>query len=189
MGVRAMIKTREDYKNYLCQDMAFYYTSSKKTRFFYWLLRDPIYFLAKYIRLLRCEEYHSNCVKGNSLYHTLMSWIALARKNRLGNQLGLKIPRNCIGPGLTVYHHGQIIINENARIGANCRLHGGNCIGNNGKTEAAPQIGDGLDMGFGACIIGDVILGDRVTVGSNAVVVKSDLQNDITLVGVPARKK
>lgn len=182
-----MIQSKVEYKEYLRRDMKFYTASDRKTRFFHWLFRDPCYFIAKYIRLLRQEEYHANCQK--SLYHTLMSWVALSRKNKLGNKLGFKIPRNCIGPGVTIYHHGQIIINESARIGADCRLHGGNCIGNNGKNYAAPQIGDQLDLGFGACIIGDVILGNRVTVGANAVVVRGNQEDGITLVGIPAHKK
>lgn len=184
-----MIRNKEDYKEYLHRDMGFYYAYGPKVRFFYWLFRDPYYLIAKYIRLLRCEEYHGNCVKSRSLYHTLMCWQALTRKNILGNKLGFKIPRNCMGPGLTIYHHGQIIINEDARVGADCQLHGGNCIGNNGKTQAAPQIGDRLDLGIGACIIGNVTLGNGVTVGANAVVVKSEPESDVTLVGVPARKK
>lgn len=182
-----MIKSKTDYKEYLRRDMGFYYASSRKIRLFYWLFRDPCYYIAKYIRLLRREEYHAN--HANSVYHTLMGWIALARKNKLGNKLGFKIPKNCIGPGLTIYHHGQVIINEDARIGADCRLHGGNCIGNNGKNQAAPKIGDGLDLGFGACVIGDVTLGNCVVVGANAVVVRSCLEDNSTLVGVPARKK
>lgn len=182
-----MIQSKAEYREYLRRDMGFYSSSNRKVRFFYWLFRDPCYFIAKYIRLLRQEEYHANCA--NSLYHTLMSWVALSRKNKLGNKLGFKIPRNCIGPGLTIYHHGQIIINESARIGADCRLHGSNCIGNSGKSQAAPQIGDHLDLGFGACIIGGVKLGNRVTVGANAVVVRSDQEDGITLLGVPAHKK
>lgn len=184
-----MISNKKEYKEYLCRDMAFYYAGSRKVRFFYWLFRDPSYLIAKYVRLLRCEEYHGNYGNGRSVYHTLMAWIALTRKNALGNKLGFKIPRNCIGPGLTIYHHGQIIINEAARIGADCQLHGGNCIGNSGKTQQTPRVGDRLELGFGACIIGGVTLGNGVTVGANAVVVKSDPEDDITLVGVPARKK
>ena len=184
-----MINSKQAYREYLHRDMAFYYACSRKVRFYYWLFRDPCYFIAKYIRLLRCEEYHANCGNGRSLYHTFMSWVALMRKNSLGNRLGFKIPRNCIGPGLTIYHHGQIIINEDARIGADCQLHGGNCIGNSGKKQLAPQVGDRLNLGFGACIIGGVSLADGVTVGANAVVMKSEPESNITLVGVPARKK
>ena len=184
-----MIENKEDYRQWLHRDMREYYAYSRKVRFFYWLFRDPYYYIAKYIRLLRQEEYHANCEKSGSIYHILMCWIALSRKNKLGNLLGYKIPRNCIGPGLSIYHHGQIIINENARIGADCHLHGANCIGNDGRHQVAPQIGDGLDLGYGACIIGDVTLGNSVTVGANAVVVRSVEKNSVTLVGVPAREK
>ena len=182
-----MIKSKADYKEYLHRDMRYYYESPRKVRFFYWFLNDPCYDIAKYVRLLRREEYYGNC--GRSLWHSIMYWHALAKKNKLGNKLGFKIPANCVGPGLTIYHHGQIIINENARIGADCHLHGGNCIGNSGKSYAAPQIGDGLDLGFGASVIGGVTLGNCVTVGANAVVVRSAPEDGITLVGVPARKK
>ena len=151
-----------------------------KERLLYCVLRDPCYFIAKYIRLLRAEEYHFNTK------HRLRYMVALARKNALGNKLGFKIPRNTMGPGLTIYHHGEIIINEDARVGADCKLHGGNCIGNNGKTQAAPMIGDHLDLGIGAKIIGGVVLGNNVTVGANAVVTKSFCEEGVTLVGIPA---
>ena len=101
--------------------------------------------------------------------------------------LGFKIPHNCIGPGLTIYHHGGIIINEEARIGADCKLHGSNCIGNKGAGGSAPVVGDGLDLGVGACIIGDVTLGDQVKIGANAVVNRNFMGSNITLVGVPAK--
>lgn len=182
-----MIKSKAEYKQYRQRDMEFYYKSSKKVRFWYWILRDPCFYIAKYIRLLRMEEYHANV--SNSIWHRLMSIWALSRKNALGNKLGFKIPRNCIGPGLTIYHHGEVIVNEDARIGADCRFHGGNCIGNNGKTQAVPQIGDGLDLGIGAKIIGGVKLGNDVTVGANAVVTRSVEQDGVILVGLPARVK
>lgn len=175
-----MINNKESYRDCLRRDMAFYYAHGPKVRFYYWLLRDPVYFIAKYIRLLRAEEYHFNTG------HRLRYMLALARRNILGNRLGFKIPRNTIGPGLTIYHHGEIIINEDAHIGADCTFHGGNCIGNNGKPGPAPQIGDGLDLGIGAKIIGNVTLGSNITVGANAVVTKSFSQNGVTLVGIPA---
>lgn len=175
-----MIKNKVDYKEYLHSDMGFYYALSRKERLLCCLLRDPCYFIAKYIRLLRAEEYHFNTK------HRLRYMLALARKNALGNKLGFKIPRNTIGPGLTIYHHGQIIINEGVSVGARCSLHGGNCIGNNGKTQAVPVIGDGLDLGIGGKIIGDVTLGNDICVGANAVVTKSFREDGLTLVGIPA---
>lgn len=176
-----MIYNIREYKDCLHRDMSFYYSQSIKARLLYCLLRDPSYFIAKYIRLLRAEEYHYNSG------HRYRYLLAHTRKNVLGNKLGFKIPHNTIGPGLTVYHHGEIIVNENARIGSDCKLHGGNCIGNNGKTEDAPIIGDGLDLGIGAKIIGCVRLGDNISIGANAVVTKSFEENNLTLVGIPAK--
>ena len=85
-------------------------------------------------------------------------------------------------------HHGEIIVNEDAVIGANALLHGRNCIGNNGTDGCVPEIGDNLDLGIGAKVIGNIKLGNNVTVGANAVVTKS-FQNDCTVVGIPAKLK
>lgn len=181
-----MIESKADLKRYIAEDMYFYHQYTKRDRLILCLTRDPAYLIVRYLRFLRKEEYYSNTRKdalGKLLY---FYWFC--RKNRLGNLLGYKIPRNCFGPGLTIYHHGNIIVNEAARIGANCRLHGNNCIGNKGKADLAPVIGNNLDLGFGACVIGGVTLGDHATVGANAVVVKSCLENSVTLVGVPARE-
>lgn len=182
-----MIRSKSDLIEYLHRDMEFYYSQGKWERFLYWVTNDPIWYIARYIRLLRSEEYYYNT--GKSKVGTLLYLYALNRKNKLGNRLGIKIPKNCFGPGLTIYHHGEIIVNETAQIGANCVLHGGNCIGNNGKEDISPIIGSGLDLGIGAKIIGQVNLGNNVRVGANAVVTKSFSGDDIILVGVPACKK
>lgn len=42
-------------------------------------------------------------------------------------------------------------------------MHGGNCIGNNGIRDKSPSIGDGLDLGIGAKVIGDMKLGNNIT--------------------------
>ena len=152
-----------------------------------WLLQDPAYQIAKYIRFLRMEEYYFNVNKG--FLGTLMYLYYFRKKNILGNRIGLKIPKNCFGEGLTIYHHGSIIVNETARIGKYCCLHGDNCIGNNGKEDKSPRIGDHLDMGIGAKAIGHIRLGDNVTIGANAVVLNSFSENNITLAGMPAVRK
>lgn len=182
-----MICNKQDLQDYMKKDMNFYYSQSRKERFINWLTCDPVYVIAKYIRLLRKEEYYFNT--SNSKLGTVMYLIYFRKKNRLGNKIGFKIPKNCFGPGLTVYHHGEIIINENVKVGANCKLHGGNCIGNNGINDDVPCIGDCLDLGIGAKIIGNIELRDNVRIGANAVVTQSFKENDIILVGCPAYKK
>lgn len=182
-----MISNKQDFYDYMRKDMEFYYKQNKKERFVCWLLHDPIYYIAKYIRCLRREEYYYNVRK--DVLGKIGYMFFLREKNIIGNKLGLKIPKNCVGAGLTIYHHGEIIVNETAVIGDNCRMHGGNCVGNNGIVDASPRIGVGLDLGIGAKIIGNIELGNNIKVGANAVVTKSYIRNNITLVGIPAREK
>ena len=180
-----MIKSKHDLELYLKEDMGFYNAYSDSEKFILKVLQDPCYHIARYIRYLRYEEYYYNT--GKNVFEHILYHYYLRKKNMLGNKLGFKIPKNCIGKGLTIYHHGNVIINESARIGDYCKLHGNNCIGNNGKTEAAPVIGDGLDLGFGAVVIGDVKLENNITVGANAVVCNSINGSSVTIVGVPAK--
>ena len=49
-----------------------------------------------------------------------------------------------------------------------------------------PVIGDGADIGAGACILGLVEVGRGATVGANAVVLE-DVPEGAVAVGVPAR--
>ncbi|MCO4605885.1 Serine acetyltransferase [Streptococcus infantarius subsp. infantarius] len=62
-----------------------------------------------------------------------------------------------------------------------------NCIGNSGSEKQAPIIGNNVDIGVGAKIIGDVKIADNITIGANAVVTKSCTIEGATLVGVPAK--
>lgn len=84
--------------------------------------------------------------------------------------------------------HGGIVINDRAVIGNNVKFHGNNCVGNNGQNNNAPYIGNNVDIGFGAIIIGDVKLADNIIVGANSIVTKSFNENGITIAGCPAKK-
>ena len=53
-------------------------------------------------------------------------------------------------------------------------------------TFGRPKIGNGVQIGAGAVLLGDVEIGDHAQIGANAVVVK-DVPPDVTVVGVPAR--
>lgn len=50
-----------------------------------------------------------------------------------------------------------------------------------------PVIGDNCFICTGAKILGAVHLGNNVVVGANAVVVKSFLDDNVTIAGVPAK--
>ena len=58
-----------------------------------------------------------------------------------------------------------------------------NCI-----TAGKKNIGDGLYLSTGAKVLGDIELGNFITIGANAVVNKSE-EGNCLLIGIPAEKK
>lgn len=184
--VKQMICSRYDLEEYCLLDNAdLAARSSRKQRVIDAFTNEPAHLIRRFLKYRRLEEYYINTAKGSKLKGAL--GILYDRKaNRLGNRLGIEIGPNCFGKGLTIYHIGSIIVNPAARIGENCRLHGANCIGNNGKTQGVPRIGNNVDIGYGAVIIGDIEIADDVVIGANAVVNKSVLTPGAVVVGVPA---
>lgn len=54
--------------------------------------------------------------------------------------------------------------------------------------DDAPTIGNNVEIGFGAVIIGKIKIADGIKIGANSVVTKSFLEPNITIAGVPAKK-
>lgn len=179
-----MIKTRAELNRILKLESEAYRKNKKKSIIIDILTSEPNVVIWKYQKLLRQTEFYYNN-KTNPLCALLYLWKRW-RKNRLGLRLGIEIWENSFDEGLIIYHAGNIVVNGKARIGKNCRLHGDNCIGNLGGDGEAPNIGDNVDIGVGAKIIGDIVLASDVKIGAGAVVVKSCGRQNTTLVGVPA---
>lgn len=174
-----MIKNKKDLREFLILDDSLN-KYSKKDSFFSALLKDEVYMIKKFKKYLRIQEYHSNT------HHKIRNLYYCYKKNKIANLLGFFIPANCFGPGLTIHHQGNIIVNNDAVIGKNCQLHGNNCIGNDGNQANVPIIGDNVDIGYGAIIIGKLKVGNNVKIGAGAVVIK-DVPDNCTVVGVPAK--
>jgi serine acetyltransferase len=101
--------------------------------------------------------------------------------------LGVDLPANtAVGPRLMLLHPQGIVVHPDARIGADVVILHGVTIGiaSNDK-PGAPRIGDGVELGAGCAVIGDIEVGERARVGANAVVVKS-VPPRAVVVGVPA---
>lgn len=95
-----------------------------------------------------------------------------------------------IGPGLSILHPSMgVVVSRFAKIGKNLTLTGGNVIGAKPSIRQGGvlMIGDDMNLGANAVVLGPVVLGDRVTVGASAMVNK-DFPSDAILVGVPAKK-
>lgn len=181
-----MIASKDDLKCYIAADNHFLLPGNLKSKMIADFASYPTQSLKRYLYYLRKQEYYINTAKGNKLKGFLGVFYE-RKKNRLGIRLGIEIGPNCFGKGLSIWHIGSIIVNSNARIGENCTLHGANCIGNNGKTQVAPRIGNNVDIGYGAVVIGDIEIADNVKIGANAVVTKSVTESGCTVVGIPAK--
>lgn len=86
------------------------------------------------------------------------------------------LPADCeIGQGLYIGHFGPIIVNGRARIGSNCNLSQGVTIGvvQRGSRQGVPVIGDRVYIGPNAVVIGGVEIGNDVAIGAGAVVTRS----------------
>ena len=102
---------------------------------------------------------------------------------------GIEIhPGAVIGRRFFIDHGMGVVIGETAEIGDDCTLYHGVTLGGTTwkKGKRHPTLGNNVVIGAGAKILGPIILGDDVRVGSNSVVVKS-VDNAQTVVGVPAR--
>jgi serine O-acetyltransferase len=96
--------------------------------------------------------------------------------------------RTEIGPGFYVGHFGGIVITSKARIGKNCNISQGVTIGgsNRGERKGAPTLGDGVYVGPGAKLFGNIKVGNNVAIGANCVVTK-DVPDNAVIVGVPGK--
>ncbi len=171
-----MIQSYQDYQNYLKADKRALNREKGLKSFLF----DDIW---KFQKLMRTLEYLTNCRK-NKLLRLLTEY----RYKSLGRKLGFSIPINVFGPGLSIAHRGTIVVNESARVGANCRLHVCVNIGTEaGKKGKAPCIGDNCYIGPGVKLFGSIILGSNMVIGANAVVNKSFPHGNATIAGIPAK--
>lgn len=177
-----MIKTKKDLKEYLTYEKTLYPNSIADI-----LTNDQRTYNWKYIKYLRKCEYHYNNRK-QGVIHKLLYIYYRRRKNNLGAKIGIEIWENCFGKGLIIHHNGSIVVNRDCRIGENCQLHGDNCLGNAGSGRHCPTLGDNVDIGVGAKIIGEIYIASGIKIGANAVVNKSFCEENITIVGLPAYK-
>lgn len=93
-----------------------------------------------------------------------------------------------IGKGLYIGHCGRIIINPEARLGNNVNIATGVTIGatNRGKRKGAPIIGNRVWIGTNAVIVGKVEIGEDVLIAPNAYV-NFDVPSHSIVVGNPAK--
>jgi serine acetyltransferase len=113
-----------------------------------------------------------------ALYRLVVDWV-----------LGVEIPpRVQAGPGLCVWHGTGLVVHANVRMGSGVLLRHSTTIGalSDEVDAPAPTLGDRVNVGAGAIILGPHHIGDDAVIGAGAVVV-ADVPAGATVVGNPAR--
>lgn len=108
---------------------------------------------------------------------------------RVSEVFGVDIhPAARIGQGIMIDHAHSIVIGETAVVGDNVSMLHSVTLGGTGKEDGDrhPKIGDGVLIGAGAKILGNIRVGacSRIAAGS---VVLQDVPSNTTVAGVPAR--
>ena len=92
-------------------------------------------------------------------------------------------PSADVGGGLRLGPTGGIRVAAETYIGRDCDLAEGVTIASSG---GSPWIGDRVQLGPGARVVGPVRVGNDAAIGPNAVV-EIDVPDGVTVAGVPAR--
>ncbi|WP_426449355.1 colanic acid biosynthesis acetyltransferase WcaB [Siccibacter colletis] len=94
-----------------------------------------------------------------------------------------------IGRRFTIHHGYAVVINKNVVAGDDFTIRHGVTIGNRGPDSlACPKIGNGVELGANAMLIGDITIGNNVIVGAGSVVV-TDVPDNALVVGEKAKIK
>ncbi|XP_062088123.1 serine acetyltransferase 1, chloroplastic-like [Humulus lupulus] len=108
---------------------------------------------------------------------------------RVSEVFGVDIhPGAKIGSGLVIDHANGVVIGETAVVGENVTILHNVTLGGTGKVsgDRHPKIGDGVFIGAGSKVLGNVRIGEGARIGAGSVVLKN-LPPNTTAVGNPAR--
>lgn len=106
------------------------------------------------------------------------------------NRYGIEVhATTAVGRRCFIAHQSGIVVHEDAVIGDDCKIRQCVTIGQisgSGERPGAPTIGDRVEIGAGAVVIGPITVGDDAVIGPNAVVLR-DVPSGAVVSGPPAR--
>jgi len=93
-----------------------------------------------------------------------------------------------MGRGIMLDHGTGLVIGETAVVGDNVSLLQNVTLGGTGKSDQDrhPKIGNGVLIGAGAKVLGNIRIGDCSRIGAGSVVLK-EVPPRVTVAGVPAK--
>jgi serine O-acetyltransferase len=177
-----MIKSKKDAREFIEEDAkanGYKWPLTMKNKILYVL--NP---RLRYHVLLRKYELYYNLVQSGKNYYIFHKFFYYYLFKKCGYKCGYSIAPNSFESGLCICHVGTLVVNNDAKIGKNCRIHVGVNIG--GYKNGVPVIGNNVYIGPGAKIFGGIHIGNNVKIGANAVVNKS-VPDDVSVAGIPAK--
>ena len=177
------------FNNQMSKFPAIYYSAAKDLLAFYG--RDPAcnYFyqpLLYYKGFIALQTYRISRV----LFKSNDTHMALYLQMRASEVFGVDIhPGASIGSGIMLDHAHNIVIGETAVVGNQVSMLHAVTLGGTGKSKGDrhPKIGNGVLIGAGAKILGNITVGNCSRIAAGSVVLKS-VPSCKTVAGVPARE-
>jgi len=107
------------------------------------------------------------------------------QRNLYTEKSGVEISnKSILGRRLNIWHGGVVI---SGHLGV---IHGNNILGNKGDLGGkTPTLGNCVEVGAGAVVIGDIRIANNCIIGANAVVNKDFLEDGSLILGIPAQVK
>ena len=92
------------------------------------------------------------------------------------------------GKGIFLDHATGVVIGETAKVGDDVSILHGVTLGGTGKEmeDRHPKIGNGVLLGAGATVLGNVQVGDCSRVAAGSMVIK-DVPEKVTVAGIPGK--
>ncbi|MCW1934315.1 serine O-acetyltransferase [Pararhodobacter zhoushanensis] len=126
---------------------------------------------------------------GHWLWTTGRGDMALFVQMRISEMFGVDIhPAAQIGKGIMIDHAHSIVIGETAVVGDNVSMLHSVTLGGTGKVDGDrhPKIGDGVLIGAGAKVLGNIHIGANSRIAAGSVVL-IDVPACKTVAGIPAK--
>ena len=166
---------------------------AEQYRFMKWS-HQKRYLIWKCLSCFRMAQYWKAVIKDSDtgmlkrLYAKVAYRYYFRQRNLYSEKSGVEIANHStLGRRLDIWHGGVII---SGHLGDDCVIHGNNVIGNKGNCDdEIPILGNRVDLGVGAVVIGGIHIADNCKIGANAVVMKDCKEAGSLIVGIPAQVK
>ncbi len=145
-------------------------------------LIDPILYFKGFHAIQTHRLAHWNLSKGN---RDLAQYLQSRSSQVFQTDIN---PAAKLGRGIFLDHATGVVIGETAEVGDDVSILHGVTLGGTGKEsgDRHPKIGDGVLLGAGATILGNIKVGNCSRIAAGSLLVK-DVPHNVTVAGIPGK--